>query len=162
MPKTLEVDWKLVEADYLRGTRVVDLALLYQIKPSTLEARIRRGAWTAKRMALREALSCKQTERTLHDISNRAGSYLERVVKEVDKGMDVLGASIPGTVKEVDAHFEALGKIDKIARPTLGLASDGKSSGGGIINIAVLQGVSQKEAVKNCQEAIEVQSKPLG
>lgn len=153
MPKDIGVDWKLVEADYLRGTRVVDLAMFYKLKPSTLEARIRRGGWATKRLALRDALQVKQAEKTVQTLANRAGGYLERVVNQVDKGLSVLEAAAPATVKEVDQHFEALGKIDKIARPALGLNDNANGTKGGIVNVAILQQVAEPVVVKNCQDS---------
>lgn len=157
MPKDIGVDWKLVELEYLRGTRVVDVVHLYKIKQSTLEARIRRHGWVAKRLALREVVQVKNTDKTVQTMSTRATSYLERVVKQVDAGMDALEASVPATVKEVDQHFEALGKIDKIARPALGLSDQGNIGKGHLINVAVLQQVIEVESVKNCQD-IQVDS----
>jgi len=152
MPKDLGIDWKLIEADYLRGTRVVDIATFYKLKKSTLDAKIRRGGWATKRAAIREALVNKETSKTVQTLSNRASSYLERVVKQVDVGMNALEASAPATVKEVDQHFEALGKIDRIARPALGLTDQGNGTKGSLINIAVLQQFTETESVKNCQD----------
>ena len=152
MPKDIGVDWKLVEAEYMRGTRVVDIATFYKLSKGTLDARIRRGGWATKRLALRDAITSKETGKTMQTFSNRASAYLESVVKEVDKGMSVLSASVPGTAKEVDQHFEALNKIDRVARPALGLTDQGNGTKGQIINIAVLQQVTEPEPVKNCQD----------
>lgn len=152
MPKDIGVDWKLVEAEYMRGTRVVDIATFYKLSKGTLDARIRRGGWATKRLALRDAITSKETGKTMQTFSNRASAYLESVVKEVDKGMSVLSASVPGTAKEVDQHFEALGKIDRVARPALGLTDQGNGTKGQIINIAVLQQVTEPEPVKICQD----------
>jgi hypothetical protein len=82
----------------------------------------------------------------------KASGYLERVVKQVDRGLDVLEAQQPATTKEVDQHFEALGKIDRIARPAFGLTDQGSGTKGSLINIAVLQQVVEHEVVKNCQD----------
>jgi hypothetical protein len=152
MPKDLGIDWKLIEADYLRGTRPVDICSLYNIKTSTLTAKIRRGGWSTKRYALRESLQARQTQNTMQTLTNKASGYLERVVKQVDRGLDVLEAQQPATTKEVDQHFEALGKIDRIARPALGLTDQGTGTKGSLINIAVLQQVVEPEVVKNCQD----------
>ena len=152
MPKDIGVDWKLIEAEYMRGTRVVDIAAFYKLTKGTLDARIRRGGWATKRLTLRQALTDKQDQKTMQTFSNRASAYLESVVKEVDKGMSVLSASVPGTAKEVDQHFEALGKIDRVARPALGLSDQGNGGKGSLINIAVLQQVTEPAVVKNCQD----------
>lgn len=153
MPKDLGIDWKLVEADYLRGTRPVDIAALYKINKSTLDAKIRRGGWATKRLAIRESLQAKQTQRTVQTLANRASGYLERVVKQVDRGLEVLEAQPPSDVKEVDAHFEALGKIDRIARPALGLNDQANGTKQGIVNVAILQQVAEPPVVKICQES---------
>lgn len=152
MPKDLGIDWKLVEADYLRGTRPVDIAALYKINKSTLDAKIRRGGWATKRLAIRESLQAKQTQRTVQTLANRASGYLERVVKQVDRGLEVLEAQPPSDVKEVDAHFEALGKIDRIARPALGLNDQANGTKQGIVNVAILQQVAEPPVVKICQD----------
>jgi hypothetical protein len=88
----------------------------------------------------------------MQTLTNKASGYLERVVKQVDRGLDVLEAQPPATTKEVDQHFEALGKIDRIARPALGLTDQGSGTKGSLINIAVLQQVVEPEVVKNCQD----------
>lgn len=152
MPKDLGIDWKLIELEYLKGMRVTDIASTYKLKPSTLEARIRRGGWTAKRLAMKEAIACKETEKTIQTLSNRASSYLQRVVKQVDRGLDVLEAQPPSDVKEVDRHFEALGKIDKVARPALGLTDQSSNGKHNVVNIAVLQQVpNENEDVVDIQ-----------
>jgi len=152
MPKDLGIDWKLVEADYMRGTRLCEIQRLYSLKPGTLKTRMRRGGWATKRLALIEAMQAKAAQRSVQTLTNRASGYLERVVKQVDRGLEVLESQPPSSVKEVDAHFEALGKIDKIARPSLGLSDQGQNGKQGIINIAILQGLNEDGIVKNCQE----------
>jgi hypothetical protein len=47
---------------------------------------------------------------------------------------------MPGTRKELKDHIEVLEKVDRIARPTLGLASTNQGSNGKtIVNLAVLR-----------------------
>ena len=153
MPKDLGIDWKLVEADYMRGTRLCEIQRLYSLNPGTLKSRMKRGGWVAKRLALIEAMQTKATNRSVQTLANRASCYLERVVKQVDRGMEVLETQPPATVKEVDAHFEALGKIDRIARPALGLNDQANGANKGIVNIAILQGVAETTVVKTCQDS---------
>lgn len=153
MPKDLGIDWKLVEADYLRGTRPSEIIRLYGLNPQTLKSRMNRGGWVAKRLALIEATQAKAHQRSVQTLANRASGYLERVVKQVDRGLEVLEAQPPSDVKEVDAHFDALGKIDKIARPALGLNDQGNGTNKGIVNIAVLQQVAEPAVVKICQDS---------
>ena len=153
MPKDLGIDWKLVEADYLRGTRPSEIIRLYKLNPQTLKSRMNRGGWVAKRLALIEATEVKAHQKSVQTLANRASGYLERVVKQVDRGMEVLEAQPPASVKEVDAHFEALGKIDRIARPALGLNDQANGTNKGIVNIAILQGVAETPVVKICQDS---------
>lgn len=153
MPKDLGIDWKLVEADYMRGTRLCEIQRLYSLNPGTLKSRMRRGGWVAKRMALIEATQIKATQRSVQTLANRASGYLERVVKQVDRGLEVLESQPPSDVKEVDAHFDALGKIDRIARPALGLSDTANGTKGGIVNVAILQQVAEPPVVKICQES---------
>ena len=88
-----------------------------------------------------ETLEAKKLSRSIQTLDNRATSYLQRVVKQVDRGLDVLEAQPPSDVKEVDRHFEALGKIDKVARPALGLTDQSSNGKHNVVNIAVLQQV---------------------
>jgi uncharacterized protein YjcR len=161
MPKDIGVDWKMVESEYLKGTRPSEIARLFKLNPRTLKTRMTRGGWVAKRLSLIEAVEAKETAKSIQTLSSRASGYLARVVKEVDKGLDVLSTSVPATVKEVDQHFEALSKIDRVARPALGLTETSNSKNGSVINIAVLQQLAENEPVKSCQETLEVQSSPL-
>ena len=166
MPKDLGIDWKVIELEYLRGMRVTDIASTYKIKPSTLEARIRRGGWTAKRLAMKDAIAQKETAKTIQTLSNKATSYLERVVKEVDRGMNVLEAQQPATTKELNEHFDALGKIDKVARPALGLTTEGSNGKAGVVNVAVLQQFAEVEhpkaiVVDNQQVTTQVDAMPI-
>jgi hypothetical protein len=65
--------------------------------------------------------------------------------------LDVLEAEMPGTRKEVREQVEVLEKIDRIARPALGLASTNQGSNGKtVVNLAILR---SEESVK---PAIEV------
>lgn len=152
MPKDLGIDWKLVEAEYMRGTRLSEIQRLYSLNPGTLKSRMRRGGWASKRVALIEATQVKATQKSVQTLANRASGYLERVVKQVDRGLEVLETQPPASVKEVDAHFEALNKIDKIARPALGLNDQANGTNKGIVNIAILQGVAEAPVVKICQD----------
>ena len=166
MPKDLGIDWKVIELEYLKGMRVTDIASTYKIKPSTLEARIRRGGWTAKRLAMKDAIAQKETAKTIQTLSNKATSYLERVVKEVDRGMNVLEAQQPATTKELNEHFDALGKIDKVARPALGLTTEGSNGKAGVVNVAVLQQFAEVEhpkaiVVDNQQVTTQVDAMPI-
>ena len=139
MPKDLGIDWKLVEAEYIRGTRPADICKMYGLNTRTLKTRIFREGWVAKRLAILETIEAKKLANSIQTMTTKATSYLERVVKQVDRGLDVLEAQPPSDVKEVDKHFDALGKIDKVARPALGLTDQSSNGKANIVNIAMLQ-----------------------
>jgi len=66
--------------------------------------------------------------------------YLSRISNQVDHSLDVLEAEMPGTRKELREHIDVLEKVDRIARPALGLASQNQGSNGKtIVNLAVLR-----------------------
>ncbi len=157
MPKDLGIDWKLVEAEYMRGTRPTDICKTYGLNTRTLKTRIFREGWASKRLAILEGLEAKKLSRSIQTLDNKATSYLQRVVKEVDRGLDVLEAQQPATTREVNEHFDALGKIDKVARPALGLTDQSSGGKGNIVNIAVLQQVPAENT-----DVVEVQGVASG
>ena len=163
MPKDLGIDWKLVEAEYMRGTRPSDICQTYGLNTRTLKTRIFREGWVAKRLAIMETLEAKKLSRSIQTLDNRATSYLQRVVKQVDRGLDVLEAQPPSDVKEVDRHFEALGKIDKVARPALGLTDQSSNGKHNVVNIAVLQQVpnENKDVVDIQEDATQLNTMPI-
>ena len=166
MPKDLGIDWKVIELEYLKGMRVTHIASTYKIKQSTLEARIRRMGWKDKRLAMESAIANKEAQKTIQTLATKATSYLERVVKEVDKGMNVLETQHPATAKELNEHFDALGKIDKVARPALGLSLEGNGGKSSVVNVAVLQQFADIEpqksiVVDNQQLTTEVDAMPI-
>jgi hypothetical protein len=166
MPKDLGIDWKVIELEYLKGMRVTHIASTYKIKQCTLEARIRRMGWKTKRLTMESAIADKEAQKTIQTLATKASSYLERVVKQVDKGMDVLEAQQPATTKELNEHFDVLGKIDKVARPALGLSTEGNVGKSSIVNVAVLQQFAEIEPSKSIvvdtqQLTTEVDTMPI-
>lgn len=139
----------------MRGTRPSDICQTYGLNTRTLKTRIFREGWVAKRLAILEGLEAKKITRSIQTLDNRATSYLQRVVKQVDRGLDVLEAQQPATTREVNEHFDALGKIDKVARPALGLSDQSSNGKHNVVNIAVLQQVpNEKEDVVDIQEDV--------
>lgn len=163
MPKDLGIDWKVIELEYLKGMRVTHIASTYKIKQSTLEARIRRMGWKDKRLAMESAIANKEAQKTIQTLATKATSYLERVVRQVDRGMEVLESQPPSDVKEVDRHFEALGKIDKVARPALGLTDQSSNGKHNVVNIAVLQQVpnENRDVVDIQEDATQLNTMPI-
>ena len=71
---------------------------------------------------------------------SKQARYLSRIANQVDHSLDVLEAEMPGTRKELKDHIDVLEKVDRIARPALGLASQNQGSNGKtIVNLAVLR-----------------------
>jgi len=110
-----------------------------------------------------ETLEAKKLSRSIQTLDNRATSYLQRVVKQVDRGLDVLESQPPSDVKEVDRHFEALGKIDKVARPALGLTDQSSNGKHNVVNIAVLQQVpnENRDVVDIQEDATQLNTMPI-
>jgi hypothetical protein len=72
--------------------------------------------------------------------TDKQALYLSRIANQVDHSLDVLEAEMPGSRKELREHIDVLEKVDKIARPALGLASQNQGSNGKtIVNLAVLR-----------------------
>jgi hypothetical protein len=63
--------------------------------------------------------------------------------------LDVLEAEMPGTRKEVREHVEVLEKLDRVARPALGLATQNTGQNGKtVVNLAILRSEdSPKQAI---------------
>ena len=150
----------------MRGTRPVDICKMYGVNTKSFKTRMYRGGWASKRLAILEVAEAKQATKSIQTMANKATSYLERVVKEVDKGMNVLETQHPATAKELNEHFDALGKIDKVARPALGLSSEGNGGKSSVVNVAVLQQFADIEpqksiVVDNQQLTTEVDAMPI-
>jgi hypothetical protein len=72
--------------------------------------------------------------------TDKQARYLSRIANQVDHSLDVLESEMPGSRKELKDHIEVLEKVDRIARPALGLASQNQGSNGKtIVNLAVLR-----------------------
>jgi len=54
---------------------------------------------------------------------NAGSAYQQRLIKHVESGMAVLDSNLPTSRPEVSQHFDALGKVDKIATRAYGLES---------------------------------------
>lgn len=140
MGKVLAVDWQSIERDFLAGKSRSFIASTYGISPFTLDARARRGKWVLKRAQVTEKIAQTRQEGVIQDQVGRQARYLSRIANQVDHSLDVLESSMPGTRKEVKEQVEVLEKLDRVARPALGLASQNQGSNGKtIVNLAVLR-----------------------
>jgi hypothetical protein len=151
MGKVLAVDWQAIERDFLAGKSRSFIASTYGISPYTLDARSRRGKWVLKRAQVTEKIAQTRQEGVVQDQVGRQARYLSRIANQVDHSLDVLESQMPCDRKEVREQVEVLEKIDRIARPALGLASTNQGSNGKtVVNLAILR---SEESVK---PAIEV------
>ena len=140
MGKALMIDWKAVEKDYVSGKSRTFIASTYNLSYNTLDSRIRRFKWVARRNANADKIARITDEAVIQDQAGRQARYLSRITNQVEHSLDVLESSMPGTRKEVKEQVEVLEKLDKVARPALGLASQNQGSNGKtVVNLAVLR-----------------------
>jgi hypothetical protein len=140
MPKALAIDWKAVERDFVGGKTRSFIASTYGISLNTLSCKARRGKWVARKDANLVQISTAIDRSVAQSAESKQARYLSRIANQVDHSLDVLEAEMPGTRKELKDHIDVLEKVDRIARPTLGLASANHGSQGKtIVNLAVLR-----------------------
>lgn len=140
MPKALAIDWKAVERDFVGGKTRSFIASTYGISLNTLSCKARRGKWVARKDANLVQISTAIDRSVAQSAENKQARYLSRIANQVDHSLDVLEAEMPGSRKELREHIDVLEKVDRIARPALGLASANQGSQGKtIVNLAVLR-----------------------
>jgi len=140
MPKALNVDWKAVEKDFVSGKSRSFIASQYGLNLNTLDSKARRCKWGERKEANLVKLSTQIDKQVVQNATDKQSRYLNRIANQVDHSLDVLESEMPGTRKELKDHIEVLEKVDRIARPTLGLASSNQGSNGKtIVNLAVLR-----------------------
>ena len=140
MGKSLNIDWKAVEKDYIQGKSRSFIAATYVLSLNTLDAKIRRNGWKAKKDAVTHKIIQANTQAVVQSSVDKQARYLNRIVNQVDHSLDVLESEMPSSRKEVKEHVEVLEKIDRIARPALGLATqNGGQNGKTVVNLAILR-----------------------
>lgn len=140
MPKALAIDWKAVERDFVSGKTRSFIASQYGLSLNTLSSKARRCKWVARKDANIVQLKQKVDREIVQTATDKQARYLSRISNQVDHSLDVLEAEMPGSRKELKDHIEVLEKVDRIARPALGLASQNQGSNGKtIVNLAVLR-----------------------
>lgn len=153
MPKALAIDWKAVERDFVGGKSRSFIASQYGLSLNTLASKARRCKWVARKDANIVQLKQKVDREIVQTATDKQARYLNRIANQVDHSLDVLEAEMPGSRKELKDHIDVLEKVDRIARPALGLASQNQgSSGKTIVNLAVLR---SDDAMK---QAIDIQA----
>jgi hypothetical protein len=140
MPKALAIDWKAVERDFVSGKTRSFIASQYGISINTLDSRSRRCKWVARKDANIVQLKQRVDREIVQTATDKQARYLSRIANQVDHSLDVLESQMPSDRKELKDHIDVLEKVDRIARPTLGLASQNQGSNGKtIVNLAVLR-----------------------
>ena len=140
MGKALAVDWKVIEREFLGGKTRSFIASTYGLSLNTLSSKARRCKWVARKDANLVQISTAIDRSVAQSAESKQARYLSRIANQVDHSLDVLEAEMPGTRKELKDHIDVLEKVDRIARPALGLASQNQGSNGKtIVNLAVLR-----------------------
>jgi hypothetical protein len=140
MPKALDIDWKAIEKDFVGGKTRSFIASQYGISINTLDSRSRRCKWVARKDANIVQLKQRVDKQIVQTATDKQAQYLSRISNQVDHSLDVLEAEMPGSRKELKDHIDVLEKVDRIARPALGLASQNQGSNTKtIVNLAVLR-----------------------
>jgi hypothetical protein len=121
--KALDIDWKAIEGMYVMGMKPSAIASTYGINMCSLKTRISRGKWKSKEVATRTQMESQLQVQRSQMMANLGTRYQERLTKHVEAGMSVLDSNLPTTRPEVSQHFDALGKVDKIATRAYGLES---------------------------------------
>ena len=151
MPKALDIDWKAIEKDFVGGKTRSFIASQYGISINTLDSRSRRCKWVARKDANIVQLKQRVDKEIVQTATDKQARYLSRISNQVDHSLDVLESEMPGSRKELKDHIDILEKVDRIARPTLGLASQNQGSNTKtIVNLAVLrsdEAVAAKPAI---------------
>jgi hypothetical protein len=139
VPKKLDVDWKAIEGLYTMGMKPDAIAHTYNLNIQSLRTRIKRGQWRVQKDALRAQKEVIVTQERAQMVANAGTAYQQRLTKHVEAGLAVLDENLPTTRPEVSQHFDALGKVDKIAVRAYGLESTVHGSQSTTLNLNLLR-----------------------
>lgn len=137
--KALDIDWKAIEGMYVMGMKPSTIASTYGINMCSLKTRISRGKWKSKEVATRTQMESHLQVQRSQMMANAGTRYQERLTKHVEAGMSVLDSNLPTTRPEVSQHFDALGKVDKIAVRAYGLESTVNGGHSTTLNLNLLK-----------------------
>jgi hypothetical protein len=139
VPKKLDIDWKAIEGLYTMGMKPDAIAHTYNLNIQSLRTRIKRGQWKVQKDALRAQKEVIVTQERAQMVANAGTAYQQRLTKHVEAGLAVLDENLPTTRPEVSQHFDALGKVDKIAVRAYGLESTVQGSHSTTLNLNLLR-----------------------
>jgi uncharacterized protein YjcR len=119
------------------------LADKYNISYGTICSWVFRGKWDKERDSVHQETATKaiaiQQSIVEDNVANLQKRYLERVQKQVDRGINAIEQSSMVSVSEVDTTFNALNKVHSVAKSVYGLESQqGRGDNRPIINVAFL------------------------
>jgi hypothetical protein len=139
VPKKLDIDWKAIEGMYMMGMQPEVICSTYRVNSHTLTSKIVRGGWKGKKDALLARKEVVVQEARSQMVANAGTAYQQRLIKHIEAGMGVLDDNLPTTRPEVSQHFDALGKVDKIAVRAYGLESTVHGSQSTTLNLNLLR-----------------------
>ena len=139
VPKKLDIDWKAIEGLYALGMKPEVIASTYQVNINTLKSKILRGKWQVQRGALEKRSNEVVEAQRVQTLANAGTAYQQRLTKHVEAGLAVLDENLPTTRPEVSQHFDALGKVDKIAVRAYGLESTVNGGHSTTLNLNLLK-----------------------
>lgn len=147
----------MIEADYLRGIPVYVLAAKYNVKQPTIRMHMRRNGIAPTRGEVLQKITETVKSVTVEQTGD-AQLYLSGLKKEIHRGMDVLAAQPPATREEVDEHFSALEKVNRVATTAFGLSEGSKTQ---TMNIAVLQQITPETLSVTASNVIDTETKAV-
>ena len=156
VPKKLDVDWKAIEGLYTMGMKPDAIAHTYNLNIQSLRTRIKRGQWRVQKDALRAQKEVIVTQERAQMVANAGTAYQQRLIKHIEVGMGVLDENLPTTRPEVSQHFDALGKVDKIAVRAYGLESTVHGSQSTTLNLNLLKVDYAPQVEERKVESVEV------
>jgi len=160
VPKKLDIDWKAIEGLYALGMKPEVIASTYQININTLKSKILRGKWQVQRGALQKRSNEVVEAQRVQTLANAGQAYQQRLVKHIEAGMEVLDSNLPTTRPEVSQHFDALGKVDKIAVRAYNLESTTHHPQSAVLNLNFLRVDSAPQVINVTPQTIETSTSP--
>lgn len=160
VPKKLDIDWKAIEGLYALGMKPEVIASTYQININTLKSKILRGRWQVQRGALQKRSNEVVEAQRVQTLANAGQAYQQRLVKHIEAGMEVLDSNLPTTRPEVSQHFDALGKVDRIAVRAYGLESTVNHPQSTVLNLNFLKVDQAPQVIDVTPQTIESSTLP--
>lgn len=119
------------------------LAEKYNLPFGTICSWVSRGKWNEERNSVHQETANRaiaiQQSIVEDSVSNLQKRYLERVHKQVDRGLNAIEQSSMVSVSEVDSTFTAMNKVHSVAKSVYGIdAQQSRNDSRPIINVAFL------------------------